>query len=282
VKVFTSTGGFKHLNFYQAANKLIGLGCQKIELSAGGYIPNVRHYINLLEADCELMLHNYFPVPSKPFVINLSSNDSELLSRSLSLAKFAIDISSEIGSPFYGVHSGFRLNLQPKDLGQVKQIYPLMTKNQSVDIFRRSLTELGKYASKRNVSLLVENNVLSKLNHDLFRENPFLMVDPVEIREIIESLDCEISLLLDLAHLKVSSETLKFPLEEAVKFLNPIVQGYQVSENDGIEDRGFAFDESAWFLNLIEKSKNFVTIELSEQSFTNYHSTYMTLRSFLE
>jgi sugar phosphate isomerase/epimerase len=281
VEIFASTGGFRNLNFYEAANKLIDAGCRKIELSAGRYISNPRHFIKLLQNDCELMLHNYFPVPAEPFVINLSSSDSETLARSLDLTKAAIDISSEIGSQCYGVHSGFRADLQVGDLGRVKHHYPLISKKQAVEIFKRSITELAIYASKKNVNLMVENNVLTKSNINLFGTNPFLMVDPLEIRETLESLDCEITLLLDLAHLKISAETLKFDLDDSIHFLNPLVNGYQVSENDGIEDDGLPFDDSVWFLNLIDKSKNFVTIELSEVGANEYRSTEVSLRRFL-
>ena len=274
MKIFASTAGFGKSNFYHAALELLKVGFKNIEVSSGKYVSSPSLLLHSLGQDCELMIHNYFPVPSRPFVLNLSSDDSEILSRSINLAKKAISLSAGLGLKYYGVHSGFRANLRVQDLGQSKIRHRLISRKKANSIFKKSISELGKYASKNDVMLLVENNVLGNENFKLFGTNPFLMVEPGEIQETIRDLDCEVKLLLDLAHLKISSHTLGFSVEEAVLSLEPDTRGYQASLNDGLEDSGLPFDEHAWFVPLIDVSKDFLTLEFSSSNPIDYWSVH--------
>ena len=281
MKIYTSTGGFGSRTFYESANQLIDVGCKYIELSSGAHVSDPKKLLTILNSRSEIMLHNYFPPPQDPFVINLGSDNPDILSRSVSLVMSAIDISSDLGLKVYGVHSGFRLNLKVEDLGQIRNNHSLISKKKANDTFMSTISKLGRYAAKRNVFLLIENNILTKTNFSTFGTNPFLMVDPIEIRNTLESLDCEIGLLLDLAHLKVSSNTLRFSLQEAMVYLNPLVFGYQASENDGLGDSGLPFDESAWFMHLIDTTKNFLTLELCSSDPSVYRDMELKLSTLL-
>jgi sugar phosphate isomerase/epimerase len=146
----------------------------------------------------------------------------------------------------------------------------------------KTVSDLGKYATERNILLLLENNVLTKANLNFFETNPFLMVQPEEIQNTIMDLDCEVGLLLDLAHLKISSKTLEFSPQDAISYLNPLVVGYQASENDSLEDTGSIFDESAWFMNYLDTSKEFITMELSNCEPSSYYDVEEMLNSFIE
>ena len=280
--VFASTGGFKNLTFYDAALELVKSGCKNIEVSAGLYVENPEPLLSMLKFECNLMLHNYFPPPLDAFVLNLSSDKPEILARSISLAKVAIDISSNLNSKYYGVHSGFRINLGVEDLGRVKTRHQVISKKKARDIFMKTVSDLGKYATERNILLLLENNVLTKANLNFFETNPFLMVQPEEIQNTIMDLDCEVGLLLDLAHLKISSTTLEFSPQDAISFLNPLVVGYQASENNSLEDTGSIFNESAWFMSYLDASKAFITMELSDCEPSTYHDLEEMLNSFME
>ena len=280
--VFASTGGFKNLTFYDAALELVKSGCKNIEVSAGLYVENPEPLLSMLKFECNLMLHNYFPPPLDAFVLNLSSDKPEILARSISLAKVAIDISSNLNSKYYGVHSGFRINLGVEDLGRVKTRHQVISKKKARDIFMKTVSELGKYAAQKNILLLLENNVLTKANLSFFETNPFLMVQPEEIQNTIIDLDCEVGLLLDLAHLKISSKTLEFSPQDAISYLNPLVVGYQASDNDSLEDTGLIFDESAWFMKYLDTSKEFITMELGNCEPSSFYDLERMLNSFIE
>ena len=64
---------------------------------------------------------------------------------------------------------------------------------------------------------MIENNVLSKNNKICFEENPFLMCDANECEKVINSCPENVKLLIDVAHLKVSSNSLNF---DKIEFLN--------------------------------------------------------------
>ena len=58
--------------------------------------------------------------------------------------------------------------------------------------------------------ILLENNVISNANLSHFGTNPFLMTDHLEALQIMNSTDDNVGLLVDVAHLKVSSESENF------------------------------------------------------------------------
>ena len=64
-------------------------------------------------------------------------------------------------------------------------------------------------------------------------------------------------------------------------YLNPLVFGYQASENDGLEDLGLPFDESAWFMHLIDTTKNFLTLELCSSEPSVYRDMELKLNTLL-
>ena len=69
-------------------------------------------------------------------------------------------------------------------------------------------------ASKHGINIMVENNVLSKKNLDIFGDNPFLMCDSSESMQIIGNTPDNIKLLVDVAHLKVSANSLNFQCKD--------------------------------------------------------------------
>jgi hypothetical protein len=64
------------------------------------------------------LVHNYFPPPAEPFVINLASQDSTLLQRSRAHCRAAIDLSSRLGGAVYAAHAGFTADVSPEILGK--------------------------------------------------------------------------------------------------------------------------------------------------------------------
>ena len=109
---------------------------------------------------------------------------------------------------------------------------------------------------------MIENNVLSQNNKINFDGNPFLMCDANECQTVINECPDNVQLLVDVAHLKVSSNSLNFDKIEFLKKCNNITGGYHLSDNNGLSDTNQKFDESAWFWQHIEKNKNYYSIEV--------------------
>ena len=85
MEVFCSTGGFEDMPFYETGKLFSKLGINKIELSAGVPSKDVVKQLTNLSQDADLMLHNYFPPPEIPFVLNLASKDEVVIKKSVEL-----------------------------------------------------------------------------------------------------------------------------------------------------------------------------------------------------
>jgi hypothetical protein len=83
--VFLSTGGFYKENVIQVVNFFIKNKIFNIELSGGPYEKNV--YDKLIDIkksfNINFLIHNYFPVPKNPFVINLASFNKVIEQKSI-------------------------------------------------------------------------------------------------------------------------------------------------------------------------------------------------------
>ena len=168
-------------------------------------------------------MHNYFPPPRSPFVFNLGSLDKEISKISMNHALNSIELASKLKSKYYSFHAGFLLDPQVKELG--KKIKKRSTYNREIskNKFIERVNILAKFAETKNITLLIENNVLSSNNFEEFKENILLMVDESECTEIMNRVRNNVKMLVDVAHLKVSSNSLNF---DRISFLKNLISGF--------------------------------------------------------
>tara|TARA_B100000963_G_scaffold29270_1_gene21684 strand:- start:11017 stop:11868 length:852 start_codon:yes stop_codon:yes gene_type:complete len=269
--IFISTGGFNQKKGTQAYRYLREKGFKNIEFSGGKFIKNFNKKIKDYKNNSQI--HNYFPPPKKPFVLNLSSKNKVISSKSINLVKKNIINSKKIGSKFYSFHAGFRIDPNFKELGKQINNRMLISKKEAMKIFFERVVKLSKFANKHGVKLFIENNVISKKNLKRFRSNPFLLTTPSEIISFFNKLPKNlnnIGLLLDVAHLKVSSRTLKFNLQKSHKSLRKYINAYHLSDNNGIVDSNKKFSKNAWFWKHFKKNTDFITIEVYNASDKDY------------
>jgi len=277
MQLYVSTSGHKGDAIRQAA-RLSERGFKSLELSGGTHSSNLINDLESLKQKVEnLLIHNYFPPPAIPFVMNLASNSQEIFELSLELAMRAIDFSSKIGSAYYGVHAGFLFDPNIEDLGKVISRTELMDREVGMERFTTSIKYLADFANKRNVKLLVENNVLSQANLESFEVNPFLLVDPEEILHFFENVDKNVGLLLDLGHLNVSARSLQLQNIECLEKVSKYVCGYHFSDNNGQEDQHLELQCTTWFLPHIDKNVEFGTLEIHSQDFNQIENSLSIL-----
>jgi sugar phosphate isomerase/epimerase len=199
-----------------------------------------------------LYVHNYFPPPVTPFVLNLAATDPTIREASHTLCHAAIDLSAQLGAPFYSVHAGFAMNLSADQLGQPAQQAALPSR-QLIDrptaerAFRESVVELSAYARERGVRLLLENNVITQTQVAAGRGDSLLLTTPRECRAFLDALaDPNVGLLVDVAHARVSAGALDFDHAEFFN-LGEYVQALHLSDNDGLRDNNQPFTKDAWF-----------------------------------
>ena len=201
-------------------------------------------------------------MPKKSFVLNLASNNSQIYRKTLSNFKRSINLSNKLKSRYFSFHAGFLLDPNPKNLGKTLEKIKLQPRKKTFETFVKRVNEVADYAKKKNVKILIENNVLTKKNLLKFGSNPLLLTGPNEIIKFFKKTNSNVGFLLDVGHLKVSSKTLKFNLFNAHKKLNPIIEGYHLSDNNGLEDSNKPFDKNSWFLKDMKQNLSYYSIEV--------------------
>ncbi len=249
--IFVSTNAFGSKELHDILKECSDHSISNIELSA--ITGNSRDVEDILSRSTKygrfsFLVHNYSPPPEVPFVLNLASKDADLLNRSREHCRRAIDLTHEFQASFYGVHCGFCFNAQPDDLGNKLTHLPRYSLKEAEEIFIESLMILSDYAKTKGVLLAIENNVLSHLNLIEGRNELLLGVRAEEIIRYIKKTGRDnIGVLLDVAHLKVSAESLGFDPHEFIHSLASNIIGVHLSDNDGKTDTNSPVAGESWF-----------------------------------
>ncbi len=264
--IFVSTGGIKENTAYNSALTFIEHGIKGIELSGGAYEEiNLIKYQKLLKLAC-LQVHNYFPPPEEPFVFNLASLNNLIAEKSMDHAKNAIKLSAELDRPIYSFHAGFLIDPKVSQLGKSIDAPRINDRKVCLDLFLERVASLAEYASSINVQLLIENNVISDNNLKRFGKDPLLMTAPKEAKFIMQNTASNVNMLLDVAHLKVSANSLGFDRREMFSSCDEWIKAYHFSDNDGKSDSNKSIDKDSWFWPYIKKNENYYTLEIYNSS----------------
>jgi sugar phosphate isomerase/epimerase len=262
--VFLSTGGFYKENVIQVVNFFIKNKIFNIELSGGPYEKNV--YDKLIDIkksfNINFLIHNYFPVPKNPFVINLASFNKVIEQKSINQIFSSIKLCSTLNIRHFSLHAGFRLDPKPRSLGKKFKKIKLNKRTESLNRFKTNVIKICEYAKAHKVKILIENNVTSINNLNTFDEDPFLLSHPKEIIDFFIDMKNSCSLLLDVSHLKVTSKSLGFDLNTSHQNLKKFISGYHLSDNNFIDDNNSLITNNSWFLKNLKKNANFYTIEV--------------------
>lgn len=232
--IFVSSSCVKNKYINESVKQLALAGFKNIELSGGteNYPSLLQDLIDLKEEyNLNFRCHNYFPPPPKDFIVNLASLNDEIYNLSIEHIRRAQQISSKLGANKFGVHAGFLINIELDEIGKVIKKKELFKKEEALKNFKSAISELND----KNVSLYIENNVLSMNNFKSFdKVNPLLMTESKEIKNILN--ETKVNFLLDYAHLKVSCNTLDLDINEELKELIPRTDYIHISDNNGLED----------------------------------------------
>lgn len=274
-KYFISTGGFKNQYPSKTIEHLVANGFRNIELSGGLYEDSILDkLISFSEEEIDLSIHNYFPAPKMPFVLNLASLDDEIFKKSFNHIEKSIELASKMPSKFYSFHAAYLIDPCHKTLGKEIPYRKTHDREASLELFLNSVSTLNERALNYGVKLYIENNVLTKTNLLNFAENPLLMVDPEEINFVMRETPNNVSLLVDLAHLKVSANTLGLDKNEFLDQINPFAKAYHLSDNEGMIDNNMSFDQTAWFYGLLKNEVDFVTTEVYSNNIDVLNAAY--------
>ena len=141
---------------------------------------------------------------------------------------------------------------------------------------------LSDYADSKQVSLMLENNVVTKPVFAKFGESPLLFSSPNCMDELGEIFLKDVGVLLDFGHLKVSANTLNFCPSDFVSSLPAEILGYHLSDNNGLEDSNQPFCEDCWFFKYLNSSVDYCTVEVSSENKAAVLSSYNSSKKFFQ
>ena len=252
--LYCSSGAFLDTNDVSSIlSRCRDLGIRNIELSSGlkSGVKKLGETLLAAKDEFNLLIHNYFPAPNTPFVLNLADADEINRRRSLLFCEEAIKLSATAGIPAYSVHAGFVSSLKVNDLGkperQNEQVTGRMVSG-AKDRFYQSIELLLEKSIKYGVRLLIENNVHASVVHGSSYSSQLLLTDPLSISEFFTHFNqSNLGLLLDVAHWRVSSSFLKFDPISDLEIISKWVRQIHLSDNDGKSDSNHICRDDSWF-----------------------------------
>jgi len=260
--IFVSTGGRRDKSAFETALEFYEQGIVGAELSGGAFSSTCERDLLSLPKDLIIQPHNYFPPPEIPFVLNLAAMDNTVAKKSIEHIKKAIRLTTLLDRTTYSFHAGFRINPQASELGKKLGRYELLDRKIAFEIFGERVASLAEDARREGVSLLVENNVINKQNLATYGEDPLLLTNPNEILDFMVSMPSNVGLLLDVAHLKVSANSLGFNLLQGHEKIKSLIKAYHLSDNDGTADSNDPVHPESWFWESLVPGLDFYTLEI--------------------
>lgn len=261
-EIYVSTGSFR-VTTEQAVQALQSVGLARIELSGGPVTAGVLRYLSQLCENTQFQLHNYFPVLGPPYVFNLASTDPAIRGRTIDNMLMALEISHFLGATRYGVHAGFLVDPPVKALGNTWDELPRSDVAQAKDLFLTSVFQLATFANDLGIELMIENNVLTSGTCQNGGPDVLLMASSADILELAKDFPKGAGVLLDVAHLKVTSQTLGLDPVDEITRTNPEVVSYHLSDNDGTTDSNQPVSEESWFWPHLKPEILSATLEVS-------------------
>jgi len=200
-----------------------------------------------------LVIHHYFPPPKKPFIINLASQNKEILKKSIHQIKKSIDFCCNLNIGLFSFHAGFRIDPNINLKFDFKKDN-ILNYESSYKVFKELIKIITEYAEQKNVKIAIENNVITKDNLINGGNTIFLMVEAWEFERLFKEVPSKnLGALLDLGHLKVSSNSLNFDKYKFIEKLKNKVFEIHLHENNGIIDQHLGLKKNSWCLKAINK-----------------------------
>jgi sugar phosphate isomerase/epimerase len=196
------------------------------------------------------LCHSYFPPPELPLVINLSSQNPDLMKRIKEQIRHSIDFCRDMGIDLFTFHAGYRAepNVNLRYASPV-QVIPY---EQAFMTFAESLAEVNEYALKKGVRIGVENHVISG---DSFIDgrNPYCILYTAEEFERLWDLipSPNLGMLLDLGHLKSTAHWMNLDKYDFIEKVKDKVVAFHMHDNGGRSDEHRMVERDSWFSKVV-------------------------------
>lgn len=248
---YVSTGAFKTRSVSEIIAQALASGLHHIELASGtAWVSDMLDVVRKTSGlSISYLVHNYFPPHENPFVLNLGAADEVTLRRSQEHCRRAVDLCHEFNAPFFSVHAGFAFAGKPENLGSDVTRLPRISLEEAHEIFVKSLRVLCSYAAQKQIRIAVENNVVHPFNLVGGKNRVGLCATAEDMLRTHADVGADnLAFLIDVGHLKVTANSLRFDRQTFLDKVGPYVAAFHLSDNDGTADQNLPFGDEAWFL----------------------------------
>ena len=206
------------------------------------------------------LVHNYFPIPRKSFVVNIASLNKQIRTISIQHAKKAINFCQSTNSKLYTIHPGFLVD--PINASRTKNNYDFMWDNNNLNgnynlAFNNMLSSLKKivhFAKNKKVRVAIETEGSFK------KKNFGLMQKPDEYKKLFKYFTPKnLGINLNIGHLNLAARAFKFSKVKFVEDIEDYIVAIELSHNNGIEDEHLPIKRKAWYWKILKK-KIFITV----------------------
>jgi sugar phosphate isomerase/epimerase len=206
---------------------------------------------------CEYLVHNYFPIPEEPFVVNIASLNDKIRNRSIQHILDAIDFCAETKAGLYTFHPGFLSD--PEKAGRSGKSYDFLFNNEkptskfyeiAFEKMIESINTVIPHAGKMGIPVAIETEgSATKPDH-------LLMQHPDEyIRFFNHFSKEEIGINLNLGHLNLASKVFGFSKHRFVEFIQDYLVAMELSHNNGEIDEHLPLLDEAWYWDFISDTR---------------------------
>ncbi len=207
--------------------------------------------------ECNFLVHNYFPVPRKDFVINIASENKDIREASIKCIKNSIAFSEEISAGLYTFHPGFHSDPSGASLYgnnyDFKWLdHQLSKENQEKHLktMLSSLDRIVEYANKKGVKIAIETE--GSYRHP----SHLLMQTPEEFKDLTKYYKCrELGINVNIGHLHLASKFFGFPKSELMDSVSSHIVAFELSHNNGLDDQHLPLKNGGWYWDLIFDSR---------------------------
>jgi len=233
-----------------ALDILKSAGVENVEIGSSHAYESNYNYIKNYKFN--FLIHNYFPVPKKDFVINIASLSKKIRERSINQIKRSIEFYKKINAKIYTFHPGFigdplRANRNKKNYDfiwkkkNIKDQY-LLVYNQMI----LSLKKIVNFAKKKDVKIAIETE-------GSFKKRNFLLLQrPEEYKNLFKFFSPkDIGINLNIGHLNLASNAFSFSKSKFVDMIKPYIVAIELSHNNGIEDQHLPLKKNQWYWKII-------------------------------
>ena len=217
------------------------------------------NYNYVLKKKCNYLIHNYFPVPKKSFVINIASLDNKIRSRSINQIKKSILFCKKSKAKLYTFHPGFLSDPEGEGNGNKKSRNydfkwkaKLLKKNYLVSwsYMIKSIKEIVEFAKKKNINIAIETEGSVNASDHL------LMQKPIEYKKFMKIFsNKEIGINLNIGHLNLASKKFKFDKFKFIKLISNYIVAFECSHNYGRDDNHLPLKKYAWYWRVLKNKK---------------------------